>query len=287
MTSPHAQATSSPSSRSAAPKVLLALAMACVSTLLMSCQYYPSSYGQPNNGASRQPAYGYQAPTAQGQRAQGYSAPSYQQQQGYSYPQSPATYSVSNNPVTNTAQAWARRAQSRKPVYPTSNGSQGARGKRRLPNATTGVIGLPPQQLPPNYVRTAPVAAPVAQPRVPTRQPYPANNWQGAPTYPQTPGASLYPTTSPGAPAGYGPPANQFQGTDFSNVAYTPHPGGGASAYGATAAAGGTTYIIQKGDSLSAIASRHQVPLGTLMQVNGLNMSSVIHPQQTLTIPGR
>ncbi|NCF86909.1 MAG: LysM peptidoglycan-binding domain-containing protein [Verrucomicrobiaceae bacterium] len=44
---------------------------------------------------------------------------------------------------------------------------------------------------------------------------------------------------------------------------------------------------MQKGDSLSAIARSQGVPLGTLMQVNGLSINSVIHPDQTLIIPGR
>jgi len=267
MTSPHAQATSSASSRSSAPKVFQALAIAFISVLLMSCQY-PSNSDQPTYSPYQQPAYAQKA-TAQGQR---YTAtPSYGQPT-YPYGQAPSTYSVSNNPITNRAQAWAQRAESRKPVYPTSNGSRGTRGKRRLPNATTGVFGLPPQQLPANYGQTAPVA----QQYAPTPQPRTAPNWQGAPTYTQQ---------QPSA-AGYGP-GTPSPGAGYSNVGYTPYPGGGTSDYGAPSAASGSRYTIQKGDSLSAIARSQGVPLGTLMQVNGLSINSVIHPDQTLIIPGR
>ncbi len=264
MFSPHAQANSSSVSKNAASKVFLALAMACISAFLMSCR----SYDQPNYGAyQQQPAQAY----AQDQRVQ---TPSYGQQ-AYPYVQAPTTYSVSNNPITNRAKTWAQQAQSRKPVYPTSNRSQGDRGKRRLPNATTGVFGTTPQQLPPNYRQPSPVAAPVAQQRMATPQPHAAANWQQSPTYPQQPAATGYPSTA-AAPAGYGP-VNQTQGTGYSNAGYAPYP----------AATSGSNYIIQKGDSLSVIANRNNVPLGTLLEVNDLSMDSVIHPQQSLTIPGR
>ncbi|MBR4597695.1 MAG: LysM peptidoglycan-binding domain-containing protein [Opitutales bacterium] len=45
------------------------------------------------------------------------------------------------------------------------------------------------------------------------------------------------------------------------------------------------TYIVQKGDSLSKIASNHGVNLSVLMEANGLNRKSVIKVGQKLTIP--
>ena len=45
------------------------------------------------------------------------------------------------------------------------------------------------------------------------------------------------------------------------------------------------TYIVQKGDSLSKIASKHGVNLSILMEANGLNRKSVIKVGQKLAIP--
>ncbi len=58
-------------------------------------------------------------------------------------------------------------------------------------------------------------------------------------------------------------------------------PGGGASG------GRGTAYTVRRGDTLGAIASRHGVSLSNLLRANGLSSRSVIHPGDTLTIPGR
>lgn len=49
--------------------------------------------------------------------------------------------------------------------------------------------------------------------------------------------------------------------------------------------ASGSTYTVQKGDSLSRIARRQGVSLGALMEVNGLSKSSIIRIGQTLQLP--
>ena len=45
------------------------------------------------------------------------------------------------------------------------------------------------------------------------------------------------------------------------------------------------TYTVKAGDSLSRIATRHGVKLGALMTANGLTVTSVILPGQTLNLP--
>lgn len=45
------------------------------------------------------------------------------------------------------------------------------------------------------------------------------------------------------------------------------------------------TYIVKAGDSLSRIALNNQVSLTALMQINGMNSSSIIRPGQTLILP--
>lgn len=45
-------------------------------------------------------------------------------------------------------------------------------------------------------------------------------------------------------------------------------------------------YTIKAGDSLYAIAKKHGVTLSALCQANGLSLSSTIHPNQVLSIPG-
>ena len=60
---------------------------------------------------------------------------------------------------------------------------------------------------------------------------------------------------------------------------------GSASNSGSTASAGTATYKVQPGDSLSGIASRHDVRLGDLLAVNGLQITSVIHPGRLLRLP--
>jgi LysM repeat protein len=56
-----------------------------------------------------------------------------------------------------------------------------------------------------------------------------------------------------------------------------PNSGSGGSA--------GATYTVKAGDSLSMIASRHQVRLAALLAANGLTASSLIVPGMTLTLP--
>ncbi|MAT05737.1 MAG: hypothetical protein CL424_11930 [Acidimicrobiaceae bacterium] len=58
-----------------------------------------------------------------------------------------------------------------------------------------------------------------------------------------------------------------------------------APAAAPTATAGTATYQIRSGDSLSGIASKHGVRLGDLLRVNGLQISSVIHPGRLLKLP--
>lgn len=76
-------------------------------------------------------------------------------------------------------------------------------------------------------------------------------------------------------------------------------PGGGSSATttsgssnqsgvtnsGGSTAAGTATYKVQSGDSLSGIASKHDVRLADLLRVNSLQMTSVIHPGRLLKLP--
>ena len=50
-------------------------------------------------------------------------------------------------------------------------------------------------------------------------------------------------------------------------------------------ATGTATYQVQPGDSLSRIAARHGVKLGDLLAVNGLSITSVIHPGRLLKLP--
>jgi len=58
------------------------------------------------------------------------------------------------------------------------------------------------------------------------------------------------------------------------------------SAAGPRAPAGGTTYVVQTGDTLFKIALRYNVTLATLMSANGIVNSNLIYVGQTLTIPG-
>ena len=52
-----------------------------------------------------------------------------------------------------------------------------------------------------------------------------------------------------------------------------------------SAPAAGGSYIIQAGDSLARIASRHGVTLTALLQVNGMTAGSLILPGQTISLP--
>src|SRR5262245_33974401 len=47
----------------------------------------------------------------------------------------------------------------------------------------------------------------------------------------------------------------------------------------------GGAYTVKAGDSLSAIASRHQVRLGALLSANNMTINSLITPGMTLNLP--
>ncbi|MFC4604884.1 LysM peptidoglycan-binding domain-containing protein [Rhodococcus kronopolitis] len=47
------------------------------------------------------------------------------------------------------------------------------------------------------------------------------------------------------------------------------------------------SYTVAPGDTLSGIAARHGIPLGALLQANGLTVDSVIQPGQVLDVSGR
>jgi LysM repeat protein len=59
-------------------------------------------------------------------------------------------------------------------------------------------------------------------------------------------------------------------------------PGGGSTA----SAAGGTRYVVRRGDSLAAIASAHGTSVAAIMQANGLSDPDFIWYGQVLLIPG-
>ncbi|NJC22072.1 LysM repeat protein [Arthrobacter pigmenti] len=46
------------------------------------------------------------------------------------------------------------------------------------------------------------------------------------------------------------------------------------------------TYTVKPGDTLGGIAARHNVSLGSVLQANGLSMSSIIHPGQKIRVGG-
>lgn len=58
-----------------------------------------------------------------------------------------------------------------------------------------------------------------------------------------------------------------------------------ASAPAAEAPAKGT-YTVEAGDTLSAIAAKHDVSLASVLKANGLSMTSVIHPGQQIAVDG-
>lgn len=64
--------------------------------------------------------------------------------------------------------------------------------------------------------------------------------------------------------------------------ATTPKP----SAPKPAASASGATYVVKPGDTLGAIAARHNVSLGSILSANGLSMSSIIHPGQKIKLTG-
>ena len=256
MASPHRLLMRVSPERSAVRRVLWAFV--CVaSVVLASCQYpsaYPQSYG-----------YGYGQAGASPQTY----APYQNTQPGYYG--APLVQSASQK-----AAAWSQRMQSQNPVYPTVNAANPpARGRRIVPNASTanpGVLGIPPQ-------------------------PTAASTWQGAPTYPPYNPAQPYPQTA--APAtggyqygaqapvpGYGSPQAGAGYPSAANTGYPP-PANFPAPTNYSAGNAGSTYTIQKGDTLSGIAVRKQVGLDTLLQVNNLSRSSIIQPGQTINIPGR
>lgn len=198
------------------------------------------------------------------------------------------TQAVASRPATTpnadrwrSGQTWAHRLDGQGANW-RGSGVGWQRGKRKLPG---------------HYSR---------QKRKDSKAPStPANNWQTAPYYANTPSAtsassygSGYQTPTP--PPGYGPssgaPASSYTGgTSTGNwgaTTYDPYAaGGGAPSYDNSAYAyggvSGQQYVIQKGDTLSAIARNHQVSLGTLLQANGLTRDDIIFPGQPVTIPGR
>lgn len=61
--------------------------------------------------------------------------------------------------------------------------------------------------------------------------------------------------------------------------------GGSAAAENASAAPGGSTYTVQRGDTLSGIARRHDTTVRALKRMNDKD-SSLIRPGETLKVPG-
>lgn len=60
---------------------------------------------------------------------------------------------------------------------------------------------------------------------------------------------------------------------------------GASSAAPASSSAAGGMYVVQPGDTLSAIAARHGTTVGAIVQANGLQSANVIYVGQRLTIP--
>ena len=69
-----------------------------------------------------------------------------------------------------------------------------------------------------------------------------------------------------------------LSGSGFAPVSVEPSIG-----FDAVASSG--DYVVQKGDSLWAIAQRHNVSMRKLMEANGLQENSKLHPEQVLIIP--
>lgn len=59
-----------------------------------------------------------------------------------------------------------------------------------------------------------------------------------------------------------------------------------ASAAPASPAAASGAHVVVQGDTVSAIARRHGVSVGSVLTANALSWSSIIYPGQTLVIPG-
>lgn len=72
------------------------------------------------------------------------------------------------------------------------------------------------------------------------------------------------------------------------------HPGkvltisGPAAAQGATTSSSpATSYTVRAGDTLSGIAAKHKTSLATVLSLNGIDASSVIHPGQKVKVGGQ
>ncbi|WOQ70456.1 LysM domain-containing protein [Microbacterium limosum] len=63
-------------------------------------------------------------------------------------------------------------------------------------------------------------------------------------------------------------------------------PAAAAPAPAAPAPAPAATHTVSAGETLSAIAARHGIPLRALFDANGLGWHSVIHPGQQIALPG-
>jgi hypothetical protein len=70
----------------------------------------------------------------------------------------------------------------------------------------------------------------------------------------------------------------------FGGVASAAPAGGSGSADTTTVE---TTVVVREGDSLAGVAWRHGVRLAALLRANSLQLTSVIHPGDTLVIPRR
>ena len=66
----------------------------------------------------------------------------------------------------------------------------------------------------------------------------------------------------------------------------TPPATSASSQTGQRQGAGSAKYTVKSGDSLYAIAAKQGCNIQALLQANGLSLSSVIHPNQQLVIPG-
>ncbi len=146
----------------------------------------------------------------------------------------------------NSGNSWEHRAQQQPNWRGSGVGWQ--RGHRKTPGSFSR--------------RTKKAAAPSVA----------ANSWQTAPYYANTPASSGLP------PSGYGPPTT-----------YDPYASAPATGYGydmtGSGQASSSSYVIQKGDTLTGIAKRHQVSLSELLRANGLTQDQIIFPGQPLTIP--
>lgn len=72
----------------------------------------------------------------------------------------------------------------------------------------------------------------------------------------------------------------------ISKQVITPPATSAASQTGQGQGAGSAKYTVKSGDSLYAIAAKQGCSIQALLQANGLSLSSVIHPNQQLVIPG-